>query len=207
MATKPTKLGQWATDLSADVVEPSAGKKAIGWGAGERPPNSYFNWWMNTIYDWMQYLNDGVFASGDLETPDADLKHGNRSRMISLASSAAVVGNHPDGKSWITSSSSDKLHIPIEVDIGQRIKEFHYYYYEVSGSTSLKLYKNNAATAGTPTQLGTTQTSPGTGSGAGVLSVTGLTETVADGYIYYAEITVSAAGTDGYGAKLITDRV
>lgn len=57
---KPTDLPRWA-DLAApsDVVEPPSGKKDSGWLTAEEPAHSYFNWWMNVVYEWCDYL-DGL---------------------------------------------------------------------------------------------------------------------------------------------------
>lgn len=57
MATKPTALPTWATDLSNNT-EPSSGQKASGWTVEQVPPSSYFNWWMYTAYLWSQYLDE-----------------------------------------------------------------------------------------------------------------------------------------------------
>lgn len=57
MATKPTSLPEWAS--SGVIVEPAAGKKALGWTT-ERPAYTFFNWLFNLIYQWIQYLNEPV---------------------------------------------------------------------------------------------------------------------------------------------------
>ncbi len=59
MAEKPTSLPRWA-DVSGDIVEPSSGKKDIGWVQGERPPAPFFNWILELLYEWMEYLNAPV---------------------------------------------------------------------------------------------------------------------------------------------------
>ncbi len=63
---KPTKLPEWAT-VAADVVEPTLGQKQLGWVTGTKPPNGWFNWWMELVFDWMFWLeskfDEGV--SGD----------------------------------------------------------------------------------------------------------------------------------------------
>lgn len=60
MAAKPGSVPQWAT--SGAAVTPSAGKQAIGWVAGERPPAQYLNWWQNLVYLWVLYLQGGAFS-------------------------------------------------------------------------------------------------------------------------------------------------
>lgn len=60
MATKPTALPAWATDLTNNT-EPSAGQKATGWTVNQVAVSSYFNWLAKNYYDWASYLNDGSF--------------------------------------------------------------------------------------------------------------------------------------------------
>lgn len=52
---RPAKLPEWASSL-ANVLEPSAGKKAAGWLNGEQPPAGYFNWIASTVYSWLLWL-------------------------------------------------------------------------------------------------------------------------------------------------------
>ena len=68
MSTKPTSLPRWA-DVSGDIVEPTSGKKDVGWVSDEEPPAQYFNWLLNLIYLWTRYLSDGVF-DGDVQFLD-----------------------------------------------------------------------------------------------------------------------------------------
>lgn len=39
----------WATSVNADVVEPDAQKKSIGWVADDVPPHEWFNWFWNAV--------------------------------------------------------------------------------------------------------------------------------------------------------------
>lgn len=56
---KPVTLPRWA-DLAvpADIVDPPSGKKDSGWLTAEKPAHSYFNWYMNLVYQWTQYLDN-----------------------------------------------------------------------------------------------------------------------------------------------------
>ena len=56
--TKPTDTGSWATDPSAELTAPSAGKKAEGWIHGKRAPARWMNWWMNAIYTWIAWFDE-----------------------------------------------------------------------------------------------------------------------------------------------------
>lgn len=61
MASKPASVPRWA-NVGGDIVEPTSGKKDVGWAAAERPPNSYMNWLQNLAYQWLLYLNDGALS-------------------------------------------------------------------------------------------------------------------------------------------------
>lgn len=56
MPTIPTKIPRWADDPEASIVEPPELKKNAGWEAAEKPPASYFNWWMNLVSVWLAWL-------------------------------------------------------------------------------------------------------------------------------------------------------
>jgi hypothetical protein len=53
---KPAQLPEWATDGSADIVEPNLGKKILGWIGGERPPAQVVNWLHRTTHEWIEFL-------------------------------------------------------------------------------------------------------------------------------------------------------
>ena len=57
MSVKPTELPRWADDVAAEIVNPTSGKKDIGWVGNETPPAQYFNWLLNSIYKWIEYLS------------------------------------------------------------------------------------------------------------------------------------------------------
>jgi hypothetical protein len=58
MAAKPSATPRWA-NVGGIIVEPSAGKKDVGWLDNEEPPAEYFNWFQNLAWQWTQYLSDG----------------------------------------------------------------------------------------------------------------------------------------------------
>jgi hypothetical protein len=64
MSTKPATVPTWATDVSAALLTPTAGKRARGFVPGKRPAAQYFNWLANAAGAWFQYLSDGAL-SGD----------------------------------------------------------------------------------------------------------------------------------------------
>ncbi len=55
---KPSILPRWGdTAAPADVVAPNSSKQGSGWSNGELPPHTYFNWWQNLVFQWIQWLN------------------------------------------------------------------------------------------------------------------------------------------------------
>lgn len=66
MATKPTDLVRWAETAggtpSSEIDTPSSGKRDSGWTDGEIPPHDIFNYLAWALYQWIKYLNDGVFT-------------------------------------------------------------------------------------------------------------------------------------------------
>jgi len=55
--SRPATPFSWATDPAADIVEPAAGQKAIGWEVNDRPPAGWMNWAKHTIQEWIDYLD------------------------------------------------------------------------------------------------------------------------------------------------------
>jgi hypothetical protein len=44
---------------TGEIVEPSSGKKDIGWADAELPPHEYFNQWQNAAHEQFKYLDEG----------------------------------------------------------------------------------------------------------------------------------------------------
>jgi hypothetical protein len=57
---RPSELPEWASGGSAQVVDPTSGKKAIGWTSKEKPANQLLNWWQKNVYSWIDWLAAGV---------------------------------------------------------------------------------------------------------------------------------------------------
>jgi hypothetical protein len=69
--TRPTSYPEWASSPTpADVVDPGASRKSTGWtligGVPEKPPYQTFNWWQQSVYNWIAYL--GGISEGALST-------------------------------------------------------------------------------------------------------------------------------------------
>lgn len=89
MAAKPSATPRWA-NVGGVIVEPSSGKKDVGWLSDERPPAQYFNWWKNLAYQWFEYLKDGALSGA--HTIDSTL--GVTGLITATAGLVAAVNQH-----------------------------------------------------------------------------------------------------------------
>ena len=55
--SKPTKP-RWADGDPSYIIEPSGAKKTLGWLAGEKPPNQFFNWLHYIYHSWIEYFEN-----------------------------------------------------------------------------------------------------------------------------------------------------
>ncbi len=217
---KPTSLPRWA-DVGGDIVEPASGKKDTGWIEDEIPPAQYFNWLENLTYQWLVWLDAGVFndgfsvPTGDTGTFDAgstldvngvaDLSGATalylpeRSKMLDLVSGRAVGGSSwayhaGDGVangSWTNASPANGEKMHLGISLDSGDR---------LKSVAIRLYDDAAMTvkvfkssvSGT-TQLGSTQTSAGNGTEQ-TMTVSGLTEVISTSFVYYVEIANTGAG-------------
>lgn len=147
-------------------------------------------------------------ALAGLETNEADVRHGEYSVMLpaSMGEPEATIGT--GGLSsptfYWTSTSAFNIQFPLPMGIGDRLKSVSVYIKDTGSTVTLKVYRS-ALPAGTGTQRGSTQTSAGNTTDQ-TLTVSGLTDTVADGQAFQALVTCPANALV-YGAKLIFDRV
>jgi len=63
---KPAQDAKWATSGSALITDPGVGKRDTGWIV-EIPPVEFFNWWMNNVGNWIEYLDLQVDAVAALQ--------------------------------------------------------------------------------------------------------------------------------------------
>ncbi len=56
-APKPTTVPDWDTAL-LNLLTPPSGQITNGWTNGQIPPSNWFNWWMNLVGQWTDYLRD-----------------------------------------------------------------------------------------------------------------------------------------------------
>lgn len=53
---RPSELPEWASGPDADILAPSAGKKAIGYVFKEKPGRKVLNWFLNLSYLWFAFI-------------------------------------------------------------------------------------------------------------------------------------------------------
>jgi hypothetical protein len=72
MTARPATLPEWCTFPidPGDRAAPDSAKKISGFrrigGEPEKPPFQDFNWYMNLVYQWMQYFDSGLQTAGSL---------------------------------------------------------------------------------------------------------------------------------------------
>ena len=213
MATKPADLPRWADGGSADVVEPSSGKKDIGWVAGEKLPAQFFNWILEKIYDWMVYLDDGIIQHAakikQVSSMEGIAPSGGTNWVLSQTNS----GGAGNGSKWITPTAAGVIvSFPIKLEAGQRLLKVRAFIQDTTGGSTIdmKVWENSNVDGNV--QVGSTQTSAGDASQQTLeLDLTGGSEhTIADDRFYTINLRTSS-GTAGtheiYGLEIEYDRV
>jgi hypothetical protein len=159
----PSNVPRWA-DNGGAIVEPSAGKKDVGWigDPPDQPPAQYFNWWMNLAYLWILVVQKMV------QTLTRRTRIGSRAAgtwEFALATNATTfvtrVATGGSPATWIAD-------IPLEA--GERLLAVRAYIHElVTSGTRAKLAVATLDATGTDTLLGSTFA---TGSGAADRTIT-----------------------------------
>lgn len=108
---KPSSLPIWAT-TSAQTTEPSSGKKAEGWLRGYRAVADWLNWWMNLVYNWVDWTDKTI---GDLApswscyafggTSFIPAAHAFGADVFVVVGSAGQLRSSPDGRTWTSRTS------------------------------------------------------------------------------------------------------
>jgi len=148
MSTKPTDLPTWATDATYSSgpesgedtkIEPSAGFQAEGFKPATYPRPEHFNWYMNLVYLWAQYLNDGAFSGNHSFANDVAItgaltltgafKHGNEIRIVGGSDGKVYVGTwnvmDPSVANALLTAGGAITHtvtFPVDTEVGDRIK-------------------------------------------------------------------------------------
>lgn len=121
---KPAQLPRWADD-GGDIVEPTDGKKDVGWLPGEQPPAQYANWLANLNFQWAEWFSDRFHDDGTPILPGARLYHdstdiivipGAAFQVIAPNYASAMPAYDVDDDEWAfsgTSPPNDRLMAPI----------------------------------------------------------------------------------------------
>jgi hypothetical protein len=215
MSTKPTKVPLWNTGAT-NRVEPSAGKKILGWLLNERPPAQYLNWLLGYLGDWAQYLSDGAlsgaftFASTveitGLITALAGLtaaanqhitvsgtgrfKHGDMIKAISpycFVANASANWTIGLDAGYLLSTSGGTIVVPIPMVVGERIKSMTYARYGTATSDFTSIQVLRLAANGTLTDLTAAATTDLNIGAAWADKVVDITDTTCtDGDVFWA---------------------
>jgi len=71
---RPSVSTEWASSATvnngsnstANKVEPSATHKSTGYGYPEQPARNHTNWWMNSVYQWIDYIDAWIEKWGSI---------------------------------------------------------------------------------------------------------------------------------------------
>ncbi len=80
MATRPDEKPRWATVPTVNgttgknnVIEPTEGKKNLGWDYKEKPARNFLNWLHNKTYEWIDYFDTRPFVLKENTVPDMNV--------------------------------------------------------------------------------------------------------------------------------------
>lgn len=212
---KPSALPRWG-DVGGDIVEPTSGKKDVGWADNEQPANEYENWLQNLNYQWISWFNDrfdanGLYLHGEvtIEVPFTIVKNDGSGD----GSGIATQGVYSSGDLYVASAVDDGiLGVKLPLKIGDRLKAVSAIVADNDGGADvvgLSVYKKqlSGAVNTTVSQLGTSQTTTNSANYQ-TLTVSGLTDTKAAGYTHYVVIDIdNHASCRLYAIYMTYDRV
>ncbi len=150
-------------------------------------------------------------VSGDLSVPTGAIKYGNRTRFFLAGPEGEDYGTGftPDASAGagfrVSGAGSDILQIPLHLEVGERLREVHAYVKPVGSTITMDVKKLDMASdpVGTPSTLGSDNADVG---GDTTLDVTGLTDTMSAGEVFYALFTANAGSQRVYGGYYVVDR-
>jgi len=185
--TAPAELPVWATD-NTNNGEPSSGQKNSGWAVNQFIVSSYFNWWMNLVYQWINYLSSGVDAGWHDQTPVG---------VPSAANATFANGRWTFGTGV---SASYLTPIAVQPRVGEvitdvRVKGGYGSFNVGSGEFVVTFYKTTGN--GSPTSLHAFDLSS-TADTATTSFTLSSPETVVDGTTYYFDVQCTGVGTGGF---------
>jgi hypothetical protein len=139
---KPTQTTEWASDAS--YVEPTAGKKIVGFAPAERPPAQYLDWLFFTIELWLAWLDTITAPASGAEALSmssagvlaADGAHGDRKLILSpLDFNVEDDGGETWTKTYIEMRPGTTINVgetyllscPLRMRVGDRIRQIVIY--------------------------------------------------------------------------------
>lgn len=201
---KPTVLPRWA-NVGGAVSTPSVSKLDVGWLPGEVPPAQFANWLGLHNYNWAAWL-DALFPSDNLVL-DANksvtvsgtglYKRPARARRIAGAHGVAISGTVTRSASYVVLGSAGAVvEFPITVQEGERLTSVTLRCTDGGADqVNLQIFRIDLTGASlVETQLGTTQSSVGSGGALSSVTVSGLTETVDSTFKTYVARCTQAGG-------------
>lgn len=235
MASKPANVPVWNSGGAVNV-EPSAGKKILGWLANERPPAQYLNWLLKLTGEWAQYLSDGAmsgawtFASTvgitGLITATAGLvaaanqhitvsgtgrfKHGDMIKAISPYGFVCnVTSNWTIGldAGYLLSTGAGTVVVPIPMVVGERIKSLTYARFGTATSDFTAIQVLRLAVGGGITDITAAATTDNDIGAVWADKVVDVTDTTcADGDVFWARWVGNETGTKLGSIRVTYDR-
>ncbi len=156
-------------------------------------------------------VQDDLTVSGDATVTGA-LKYGNRTRFFLAGPEGQDYGTGftPDGSAGagfqVSGGAPSTLQIPLHLEVGERLKEVHAYVKPDGAVFTMDVKKLDMSVSptGSPSTLGTDTDAS---AGDATLDVTGLSDTMTVGEVFYALFTSTiSANQRVYGGYYIVDR-
>lgn len=167
---KPTVLPEWNSD-GTNRTTPSAGQQDTGWISGQKPPSSYFNWWMYYVYMWLLWLDGILTADGGmtaLANQHITVSGTGRFKHGDMTTSRPPYGFILSGTPTLGDAGLTGIcHVatPIDLPAGKRIRQIVYTYNRAgAGTITFTLERKTGDSVGANfVVVNTTTVSAGTG--------------------------------------------
>lgn len=105
---KPTSKPEWASGMSAAIVEPGGAKKALGWIV-EKPPHQFFNWLAYWTYQWINYFETKTDdLQTELDQEETDRATGDSDEAAARTAADGVLQDNIDAEAT-TRGNADTL--------------------------------------------------------------------------------------------------
>jgi hypothetical protein len=122
---RPAAFPDWADDSVAQVVQPPAGKAAVGWLPGEEVPAAWWNWWQKLSNAWHKYVDEAV----RLSTEKVELSDGRPCWIRQAGSPAFGQGGAVFleskakfySQAWVSGGANSAVCFPLRIQGGRRL--------------------------------------------------------------------------------------